>query len=406
MYRVAVVGTHPIQYFSPLYRHLAQDRRLDVTVYYCSHQGSEAYVDAGFGSEVRWDVPLLDGYKHVFLSNLWGSEDVGGFFSLLNIGISRELARTRPDAIFLPGHNHATFMLALAAGRMLGIPVIVRSSTHLALQRSMLKQVIRRPIMHALYQYAASACVAVGELSRQYYDYVGVSPERIFPFPNVVDNDYFIRRAEEVRSQRDMLRASHGIALDMPVLLYASKLTARKHPLDLLIAYREIRDQGRRASLAFVGSGPEEHALEDFVAAHNVPNVHFLGFKNQSELPGLYAMSDVFVLPSENEPWGLIVNEVMCAGLAVVTTGEIGAAADLVRDDFNGFTYKVGDVPALERILCTLVSDPDLRARMGKNSLDLIRNWNFDAAANGLVEAMEFLLPHHETHATASEMVS
>ena len=85
-YRLAVLNSHPIQYFAPLYRRLAETDDIDITVYYCSRQAVEpGHLDPGFGHEVIWDVPLLDGYRHKFLSNLGGDRGVNGFLSLVNL---------------------------------------------------------------------------------------------------------------------------------------------------------------------------------------------------------------------------------------------------------------------------------------------------------------------------------
>ena len=109
----------------------------------------------------------------------------------------------------------------------------------------------------------------------------------------------------------------------------------------------------------------------------------FTGFVNQSELPALYAASDVFVLPSEDEPWGLAVNEAMCAGLPVVVSREVGCVPDLVRDGVNGYTPAAGDVDGLARALRRLIEDEDLRRRQGQASLARILQWGYRAVLGG-----------------------
>jgi hypothetical protein len=69
-YRLAILQSHPIQYFSPLFRRIAQEPDIDLTVYYCSHQGSREYRDPGFGTSFKWDTPILEGYQYRFLPNL------------------------------------------------------------------------------------------------------------------------------------------------------------------------------------------------------------------------------------------------------------------------------------------------------------------------------------------------
>ena len=114
----------------------------------------------------------------------------------------------------------------------------------------------------------------------------------------------------------------------------------------------------------------------------------FTGFVNQSELPALYAASDVFVLPSEHEPWGLAVNEAMCAGLPVVVSREVGCVADLVRDGVNGYTPAAGDIEGLARALRRLIEDEGLRQRQGQASLARIQQWGYQQCLEGIRSAL------------------
>jgi glycosyltransferase involved in cell wall biosynthesis len=245
--------------------------------------------------------------------------------------------------------------------------------------------------MALLYRRLCARCLAIGARNREFYLSFGVPEQRIFSVPYAVDNAFFMGRAGDCVAQRAAIRSEFGAPQQAPMILFASKLTPRKRPQDLLRAYQNLRQRGLEAALVFVGSGEQEQSLRQFVAAHHVPDVFFLGFRNQSELPCLYAAADIFVLPSENEPWGLIINEVMCAGLPVVASDEIGAAPDLVHHGDNGFTFPAGDVVQLADRLATLVEDVTLRRRMGQRSLELIRTWNLDRCAEGVAAALRSL---------------
>jgi glycosyltransferase involved in cell wall biosynthesis len=124
--------------------------------------------------------------------------------------------------------------------------------------------------------------------------------------------------------------------------------------------------------------------------------IRFLGFKNQSELPQLYAASDVMVLPSENEPWGLVINEAMAAGLPVVVTNAVGAAPDLVEGQDTGFVYPVGNIARLVDVLRMLAQDPSLCERMGRNAQTLISRWDVKNSAAGIVRAIQTSIPSRE----------
>ena len=122
-----------------------------------------------------------------------------------------------------------------------------------------------------------------------------------------------------------------------------------------------------------VGDGDRKATLQEQARSLNIePLVRFAGFRNQTELPRFYDLCDVFVLPSKLEPWGLVVNEVMNAGRAVIVSDQVGAAADLVRNGENGFVYPAGDVDALTGALRQILSDPEQCRHMGERSRQII----------------------------------
>ncbi|HEV2827459.1 MAG TPA: glycosyltransferase family 4 protein, partial [Pyrinomonadaceae bacterium] len=376
MYKLAVLNTHPIQYFAPLYRRIALEPDIDLTVYYCSRQGSEEYLDEGFGERVKWDIPLLDGYQYKFLNNLWGRDHVGGFGSLINPGIVSELRKYRYDALLVNGHNHITYLLAMLAAKAFGTSVMMRCETHLKLHRSPLKRTLRKPVMSFFYKRLCDLCLPIGTSNKEFYLFHGVEEGRMFTVPYAVDNEYFTSAAKQY-SKTDR-RKEFGLPQDKPIILFASKLLSRKRPMDLLLAFQRLQQQGVNAALLFVGSGEREFELKNHVREHELSDVHFLGFKNQSELPKYYSVADVFVFPSENEPWGLVLNEVMCAGLPIIASREIGAVPDLVHHGENGFTYEAGDIDELERCLKQLLEAPEKRELMAKASRAIIGQWNYE----------------------------
>ncbi len=389
MYRLAILNTHPIQYFAPLYRRIAKEPDIDLTVYFCSRQGADEYVDAGFGKLLKWDRPLLEGYNYKFLRNLRHRDAVNGFSSLINPAIVKELRDNHYDALVVNGHNHVTYLLAMVAAKLLRIPVLMRCETHLALNRSALKQVMRKPLMMFLYRHVCSACLPIGSLNEQFYRAHGVTSEKLFRVPYTVDNEFFQQAAGQFSNRIDEVKTELALPLDKPLVLFASKLIPRKRPLDLLKAYEQNRIDGVAAALLFVGAGEQESMLKQYVLERQIPDVHFFGFRNQSELPKFYAVADIFVFPSANEPWGLIVNEVMCSALPIIASEEIGAAADLLRNGENGFTYPSGNISRLGSHLRTLLLDPKLRQRMGRKSRSMIEHWDYEHCVEGIQSALK-----------------
>jgi glycosyltransferase involved in cell wall biosynthesis len=151
----------------------------------------------------------------------------------------------------------------------------------------------------------------------------------------------------------------------------------------------KLQDTDMAVSLLMVGSGELESNVKSLVKALDVKNVSFPGFINQAELPRFYAAADVFVLPSESEPWGLIVNEVMCAGLPVVLAEGIGCIPDLVTHGVNGAVYRGGDVDSLAAALKMVLSDQQRMIAMGEASLQRIQQWSYRECLIGLRQALE-----------------
>ena len=206
--------------------------------------------------------------------------------------------------------------------------------------------------------------------------------------PYAVDNKFFEDRVRAVAPHREQLRAALGLEPDRPVLLFAGKLMPRKRP-GICLRHGYALRRGRTSALICFTLAME-HCLPNSKssAANGSEAVRFLGFKNQSELPAYYDLCDVFVMPTVFEPWGLVVNEVMNAGKAVIASDQVGCAPDLVRHGYNGFVYRAGDVEDLHRVLRTALNDRTRLAEMGRRSLEMINRWSFEEDVHGLRAAL------------------
>jgi glycosyltransferase involved in cell wall biosynthesis len=237
-------------------------------------------------------------------------------------------------------------LIAVAAAKSKGLPVFMRSETHLRLQRSSFKRRLRDGALATFYRFV-DGFFAIGTANRAYYVSLGVPEHKIFNVPYTVDNDRFIAAAALTPEERLRTRELYGLPASGLVVLYSSKLMRRKHPDDLVKAMAALQTEGISATLFIVGTGELESELRALTVQLKMPNVVFGGFVNQSDLPRVFAASDVFVLPAENEPWGLIVNEAMCAGLPVIVSEEVGCVEDLIKDGVSGFHMIARNVPSL-----------------------------------------------------------
>jgi len=212
-----------------------------------------------------------------------------------------------------------------------------------------------------------------------------------FLMPYAVDNDYFQSRSREAGSRREDLRRELGLDSSRPVILFASKLQKRKRCEDLLEAYLNLCSEIGSQPIPYlvvVGDGEERAALERRVKETGVSGVRFCGFRNQSELPRFFDLATVFVLPSRDEPWGLIVNEVMNSGRAVILSDDVGCQPDLVTDGIEGCVFPVGDVKALTNALRRVLTVPGTAEAMGERGLKRISQWSYEQDMIGLRQAV------------------
>jgi glycosyltransferase involved in cell wall biosynthesis len=242
--------------------------------------------------------------------------------------------------------------------------------------------------MGAFYR-SLSGVLAIGSANSAFYREMGVPDDRIFFMPYTIDNARFTEGARLSEGQRKKARGDLGITDDDPIVLYSAKLQERKHPDDLLRAAAHLKDQGVCFHVAMVGSGEMAAELVNLAASLKLENVHFRGFVNQSILPQIYGAADVFVLPSENEPWGLAINEAMCAGLPIVASSGVGCVPDLVQECINGQTFAPGDIEGLANALLPILVDVETRQRMGAASRDIISRWSYAECAVGLQLALD-----------------
>ena len=385
-YRLAVLTSHPIQYQAPLWRKLAQHPQIDLRVYFCSDYRVTEKFDPGFGVKFKWDIPLLEGYRYKFLQNHSPKPGLSGFWSLVNLGIVKELFKNRYDILFVHSYAYATHLLAILAARLKGTKVLVRSESNLLVKCSLRRRLLKRLFLPLFFQLI-NGFMAIGRLNGQYYGHYCVSKKKMYLAPYAVDNEWFFAQRDLNLPYREELKRELDIAPNARVILYAAKFLQRKRSMDLIRAFEELQLPG--TVLVMVGDGEERPVCERYVKTRKLRGVHFVGFKNQSELPQFYALADVFCLPSEDEPWGLVLNEAMCFGLPVIATDRVGAAYDLIKHGINGFVYQVGEIEGLKGYLEIILKDEELRHRMGKASLELIERWGFKGNIKGFLKVIK-----------------
>jgi glycosyltransferase involved in cell wall biosynthesis len=345
--KLAIVSTHPIQYYSPVFRALATSGRIDLRVFYTwSQAATDSMFDSGFGTEVKWDIPLLDGYEYQFVRNVAKRPGPDHFGGLNTPTLAREIDAWRPDAVLIYTWNSRSHLQALRhfKGR---VPVLFRGDSTLIDRRVWWRALLRRLFLTWVYSHVDIA-IAVGTRNRDYFAWCGIPPERIALAPHSVDTVRFGADPGRHETVAAEWRRKLGIGPDAIVILFAGKLQSKKNPRLLLDAFAGLEDGSH---LVFVGNGELEAELKQRAAM--IGNTHFMPFQNQSVMPAVYRLGDVFVLPSQGpeETWGLALNEAMASGRAVIASTKVGGACDLIGTREVGWIFESGDRQALEHVL-------------------------------------------------------
>lgn len=388
-YKILCIASHPVQYSAPFFRYIAQEEsQIDLLVSYCSLQGVKKGFDRGFNMEVQWDIPLLDGYSWVELPNQSLDPGLSKFWGLLNLQIWQTIRNGKYDAIIiLTGYTYASFWIALLAAKISGVPIFFGTDAHEInpKNRKKWKLNLKKIVLPFIFKLADIVTV-VSSGGVKLMKSLGISEDKIYLTPYAVDNQWWLSQAKQINC--NLVRKSWNIPEEASVILFCAKLQPWKSPEDVLLAFAKANLS--QAYLVFAGEGPLRQLLEQKAKELNIAEkVRFLGFVNQSKLPAVYSTADLFVLPSEHEPFGLVVNEAMLCGCPVIVTDKVGAGYDLVTTGETGYVYPCHDIKALSSIFKELIVQPELIQQMSKNAIKRMETWSYKESISSLLEALD-----------------
>jgi glycosyltransferase involved in cell wall biosynthesis len=374
--KLAIITTHPIQYYAPVFKLLAKKTQLKV--FYTWGEQSMVKYDKGFAKQIEWDIPLLDGYDYQFLVNASKDPGTHHFIGIINPGLISVVQDFEPNAILIYGWAWKSHLKALRffKGK---IPIYFRGDSTLLDQQNNFKNLLRKIFLKWIYSHVDKAFY-VGSANKNYYSQFGLKEKQLFFTPHAIDNSRFGKtdRQETIKIREKLSIGTEGI-----LILFAGKLEPKKAPDLLLKALKQLANPNLQ--LLFVGNGELEKELK--LMADNLTNVHFMDFQNQSKMPAIYQACDLFCLPSKgpNETWGLAVNEAMAAGKAVLVSTKVGCAVDLVKPGINGEVFKSNDLDDLTQKLTELTESKEKLTEMGIQSQQIIQNWSFEKQVEAIV---------------------
>ncbi|TAK92760.1 MAG: glycosyltransferase [Aquabacterium sp.] len=394
--KVYIFDSHPVQYKAPVYQAMARMAPGTFEVIYATDASvRKGHVDREFGQAVAWDTPLLQGYDFRVLNNEQGVP-LSGPRSLTGRGIWSLMRREKPKAVLLTQayyrFDHAAYLAALA----LQVPILIRQETQDDMQagtRGRLKSWARYLAYRAMYAPVQHA-FSFGHLNRQHLQRHGFADRQLSTAHFSVVDAVSHLTTDEKTSRRDKLRAAMGVRPDQVIVGFFGKLIDIKNPGLIMDAVARLtKSDHHRLHLMWVGAGRLQEALspkaEQLQTSTGVQS-SFCGFINQSGLPDYYLACDIAVLPSRSEAWGLVINEALHAGCAVVMSDTVGCKHEFGHWELAR-VFPEGNADALAAALRSLMEAPrDFDWAHGR-----MQAYTTEAAAHAMVRVVKEFIDAH-----------
>lgn len=383
--KFVVIVSHPIQYHAVLWKSLAKMDELDFDVFFCSNHGQNASLDKDFGVRFKWDIPLKEGYRSKSFKNIgFGS----GFFKFVNLGLLLQLLSSRVDVVYFHGVNNFTAYLAFWICKLKGAKTVIRNIAHNieGVNKSSFRFILKNFIYGTIFR-KSTYCLYIGKHNKVFYKNFKVNDAKLLHAPHVVDNVFFQSKILH-QDRKGRFKESLGVDKESLVLLFCGKLIPIKQPKMLLEAF-SFAKFNHKVTLLFVGDGILRKELEEMAVKIKTANkeIKFLGFKNQSELPAIYSITDVLVLPSVRETWGLVVNEALNYSNAIIVSDHVGCGEELVKNK-TGLIFSKNSTQELQHSLEKMVNIDAFRINCQKNAAEVINNWS----VNEFVGAIQYIV--------------
>lgn len=343
MKRLGIVVSHPIQYYSPLFRYLSQ--YIDLVVFYCHNPTEEQIGNDGFGIKFKWDLDLLSGYKYIYLNNVSAHPSLNSFSGCDTPDIGKVLKENNITHVVIIGWYLKAYIQALLQAKRAGIKVAVRGDSQLNSSDPMYKHLLKK-VFYGFLIRKYDALLYVGERNKKYLLEYGAKESQLIFSPHAVDQSFW----------KSGLSEANNKPKGKVIFVWAGKFIKVKRPDDAIQAFISAYEQNSNIELWMIGSGALLESSRQLANKH--PAIIFFGFKNQTELKELLIRADFLLLTSHNETWGLIINECFSLGIPAIVSDACGASVDLIEAGKTGYCYKAGDVKTLQHIL-VLVSSSD-----------------------------------------------
>ena len=359
MKKINYILPQPIQYQTPLINFLTK-KGIKLKVFYRSNISTKKFFDMDFNKKIRWDTNLLKGYNYHFL-NYIGPNKSNHIFPLTT---EFKSVFHNNEYIWLHGIKNWYNLLILILNIYYKKKILVRDEVHNTSKIRGRINILFNKFFYKILDRLIFKYLYIGSANKKYYLDQGINKKKLIFIPYVVDNDYFFSSDNNIKKKTNILLASKFI---------------KKKGIDIFLKTLIICNKNnlfqKNVNVRIVGDGVLRGELENIVKKNKLYNVKFLRFKNQKSLKKEYSKSDIFILPSRYEPWGLTINEAMASANVVVSSKKVGSSFDLIKCNYNGYRFK--NEKDLSKFLLKIFNNKKKINLFKKRSLKIIKKWSF-----------------------------
>lgn len=319
--------------------------------------------DFAHNRESSWLDKSADNYKQVFLKGV-----SMGNGKIICVEVLKWLRKGKFDVVVVGGYSTPTHILAMLYMRLLKKGFILSVDGGFVKNDQFSKKFFKRYLVSS-----ASIWLSTGRETDKFLIHYGAKEERVYryPFTSLMNEDILNDIPTIIEKKR--IREKLGIS-ESKMIISVGQFIYRKG-FDVLLNAAKLIDKD--IGIYIIGGNP----TPDYISHKEkmkLENVHFIGFKSKEELKKYYMAADLFVLPTREDIWGLVINEAMANGLPVITTDKCIAGLELIENDENGFIVPVEDDRILASRIKQIFESESRREEMGRTSLSKIQKYTIE----------------------------
>ena len=392
--KLVIVISHSIQHFAPVYQEIAKRNEIDLEVIFLTDAGAKEYYDKEFGKIFSWNVDLHSGYNNIVLEPgkpLSYSGVAKYYFNMDSKRINSVLKRINPDVVLINGYacrfiNRAT---GWALRNKKGIMMF--GDSELLHQRNLFTRMVKKFVVGGFFK-KIDIFLTIGSQNEKYYEYYGVPASKLFRSRCPVNIKFYNEDLTLLsHKEKFKLREKMKIGLDGFMLLFVGKFCKRKRPQDIVETIKLLRNEGYDVSGLFIGSGELLDSTKELAKKLEVQDkCYFLDFINQKDIGERIKCGDLLVVPSSEEPWGLVVTECGMCGVPAVVSDKVGCVGetDMLRPGISGEVFECGNIQNMAKVIKEIINDPKKFEKMRNDTFEIAKTQDIAYAAKDIEDAV------------------